>query len=100
MWYIDCFWFDFGFGLGFLISEGQEREVSGGRNETAHVTMNQSNVKESLRPSGLSWALGVLGVLDVVDLQLQLHDADVSLVEKLPQPADLLLLLVELQPQL
>lgn len=41
-----------------------------------------------------------LRVFDVLNLQLQLFDADVPLVQELPQPSDLLLLLVELQTQL
>lgn len=41
-----------------------------------------------------------LRVFQVLDLQLQLLDAHVPLVEELPQPADLLLLLVELHEQL
>lgn len=41
-----------------------------------------------------------LGVFDVLNLQLQLFDAHVPLVDELPQPPDLLLLLQELEPQL
>lgn len=41
-----------------------------------------------------------LRVFDVLDLQLQLFDADVPLTEELIQPTDLLLLLVKLCSQL
>lgn len=43
---------------------------------------------------------GVVSVFYVLNLQLQLPDVHVPLVEQLPQPADLLLLLVELHEQL
>lgn len=43
---------------------------------------------------------GVVRVFHVLNLQLQLPDVHVPLVEQLPQPADLLLLLVELHQQL
>lgn len=41
-----------------------------------------------------------LGVFDVLNLQLQLFDAHISLVEELPQSSDFLLLLVERHEQL
>lgn len=43
---------------------------------------------------------GVVRVFHVLNLQLQLPDVHVPLVEQLPQPSDLLLLLVELHEQL
>lgn len=49
---------------------------------------------------GSLFSVRALGIPHVVDLQLQLLDADVPLVEHLPQTPDLLLLLVELQTQL